>query len=211
MPKTQRTPKRAKVPVPTRGEVYRNLGEIAKDAKPLPPKKEGRTQPLPQTEVTMPEPAQDAGVYLDAARDLVHLLGQVDDALDVKLGTLFAGGSAVIALVAALFALNPTVLQGHSALVLGGAIAVYCALTCVVGTALYPRALPTGSQLTAVRKDALNSVPVNSMKWGVAETLLKDIEDLRHRASKKSRQLKCAFVLTAVEVLVFVIATIALL
>jgi hypothetical protein len=159
----------------------------------------------------MSETAQDASVYLDAARDLVQLFGQVDDALDVKLASLFAGGSAVIALIAALFALKPTVLHGHGALVLGAAILVYCVLTFVVGKALYPRKFPTSSRLTAVRKDALDSVPANSMKWGIAETLMEDIGDLRPRVQKKSQRLKLAFGLTALEVLIFVVATFALL
>jgi hypothetical protein len=38
-PKTQKTAKGYEIPVPTRGEVNSALGEIAKDAKPLPPKK----------------------------------------------------------------------------------------------------------------------------------------------------------------------------
>ena len=39
-PKTQKTPKGAEIPVPTRGEVYRDLGELAKGAKPLPTRRE---------------------------------------------------------------------------------------------------------------------------------------------------------------------------
>jgi hypothetical protein len=38
-PKTQKTGKGYRIPVPTRGEVNAALAEIAKDAKPLPPKK----------------------------------------------------------------------------------------------------------------------------------------------------------------------------
>ena len=37
--KTQKTAKGYEIPVPTRGEVDRALAEIAKDAKPRPPKK----------------------------------------------------------------------------------------------------------------------------------------------------------------------------
>ena len=37
--KTQKTAKGYEIPVPTRGEVDKALAEIAKDAKPLPPKK----------------------------------------------------------------------------------------------------------------------------------------------------------------------------
>ena len=33
-PQTQKTPKGAEIPVPTRGEVYRDLAEIAKGTKP---------------------------------------------------------------------------------------------------------------------------------------------------------------------------------
>jgi hypothetical protein len=44
-PKTQKTPTGYKIPVPTRAEVNAALSEIAKDAKPLPPKKKRRAQP----------------------------------------------------------------------------------------------------------------------------------------------------------------------
>ncbi len=37
--KTQKTAKGYEIPIPTRGEVEKALAEIAKDAKPLPPKK----------------------------------------------------------------------------------------------------------------------------------------------------------------------------
>jgi hypothetical protein len=40
-PKTQKTPKGYEIPTPTRKEVFEALAEIAKDAKPLPPKKKG--------------------------------------------------------------------------------------------------------------------------------------------------------------------------
>ncbi|MDA8332240.1 MAG: hypothetical protein M0027_13785 [Candidatus Dormibacteraeota bacterium] len=36
--KTQKTPKGVEIPVPTRGEVYRDLAEMAMEAKPVPAK-----------------------------------------------------------------------------------------------------------------------------------------------------------------------------
>ena len=36
-PKTQKTPKGAEIPIPTRGEVYRDLGEMAKPRKKVAP------------------------------------------------------------------------------------------------------------------------------------------------------------------------------
>lgn len=44
-PKTQKTPKGTKIPVPTRGEVYRDLEKVARDAKPLPPRRNGPGSP----------------------------------------------------------------------------------------------------------------------------------------------------------------------
>ena len=38
-PKTQKTPKGAEIPIPTRKEVYEALERVAKDAKPLPLKR----------------------------------------------------------------------------------------------------------------------------------------------------------------------------
>ena len=44
-PKTQKTRKWAEIRVPTRGEVYRDLGEMAREAKPLPIKeKRGQSE-----------------------------------------------------------------------------------------------------------------------------------------------------------------------
>lgn len=43
-PKTQKTAKGYAIPIPTRGEVEKALAEIAKDAKPLPPKKPKRSR-----------------------------------------------------------------------------------------------------------------------------------------------------------------------
>lgn len=36
-PKTQKTPKGVEIPIPTRGEVYRDLGEMAKPRKKVAP------------------------------------------------------------------------------------------------------------------------------------------------------------------------------
>lgn len=154
---------------------------------------------------------QDASVYLDAVRDRLLLLGQVDDALDFKLATLFAAGSAVVALVAGVFALKPTALHGHGVVVIGVAVLVYIALGAVVGSALFPRPYPSNSKIDEVRDDALNGEPINSMKWGVADRLRCDTLSLTTRVRKKSQRLTCAFILLGAEALAFVIATGALL
>ncbi|MGC1184400.1 MAG: hypothetical protein WBA31_04505 [Candidatus Dormiibacterota bacterium] len=41
-PKTQKTPKGAEIPIPTRKEVYEALGKLAKAATPLRPKPKRR-------------------------------------------------------------------------------------------------------------------------------------------------------------------------
>ncbi len=154
---------------------------------------------------------QDASIYLEAVRDKIQLLSSVDDALDTKLSTLFAGGTAVIALVAALFALKPSSLDGHDAVVLGAAIATYVGLTALVGFAIFPKTFPSGSELAELRDDALRSESPNAMRWGNADLLLKNVCSIRKRVDTKARVLKWAFALMFVEVLVFVGATAALL
>lgn len=158
-----------------------------------------------------PAKPQDASVYLEAVRDKIQLLSSVDDALNAKLSTLFAGGTAVIALVAALFALKPSSLQGHDAAVLAGAIAIYVRLAALVGFAIFPTTFPTGSDLAELRTDALRSEPPNAMRWGNADRLLDNSKRIRKRVDKKACLLKWAFALMFLEVLVFVGATAALL
>ena len=50
-PKTQKTPKGAKIPVPTRGQVYRDLAEMAKPQKPDRPAGPCQLVPKPPTPV----------------------------------------------------------------------------------------------------------------------------------------------------------------
>lgn len=96
----------------------------------------------------------DPRILLDIARERLQTRFSFIDALDTKAATMFAVGSALLGLLAAVFAVRPEEFDREALIVVSIAGFLYAILTVAAIAALWIREYYTGPQLPAIWEDA---------------------------------------------------------
>lgn len=136
-------------------------------------------------------------LYDVAKRQLDVQLGFID-AVDTKIGILFAGGSAEVAVAAALLALKPEVLRSVGGLVLLGVIA-YLTLTAASITGLWSRDWHVGPSITGLADLYIRGLDDNGVKRQATWKLVDEWKANLVRLRFKTRALHIALVALTVE------------
>jgi len=96
----------------------------------------------------------DARLLLDVAREQFQIQQSFIDALDTKIATMFAVGSALLGLLAAVFAVRPDEFDHDALAVVVTAGSFYALLTLAAVSALWVREFSTGPTLPSIWEDA---------------------------------------------------------
>jgi hypothetical protein len=132
---------------------------------------------VPQFEVVdtpMTTPERDPDPWLEVAKDkLAQQLANVD-AVDAKIGTFLATGSALIGLLVAVFALRPSVVGSTQKGLLIVSFVAYGIVAITTGAALWPRTWGVGPDLDKEWKKH-KAVSEHELKWRFASRYQKDL------------------------------------
>ena len=98
--------------------------------------------------------AADPRILYKMARERLEMQLAFFDALDAKVGTMFAAASAIMSLLAAVFALRPEALNRDALIVISIAAFAYFIVSICLGVAYWPRAYDTGPVLEEIWADS---------------------------------------------------------
>jgi hypothetical protein len=117
-------------------------------------------------------PPADPEVMYDLARNRFDSQLAAVESLDAKLAAFFGVGSALLGIVAAIYAIKPAAFAAGGWLVLALAMIVYVALAAACLAGMAPRVWDVGPAMEAIYNDHKNFSPTE-IKWRASGTLLR--------------------------------------
>jgi hypothetical protein len=149
-------------------------------------------------------PKHDPDPWLEIAKEkLAQQLANID-AIDAKVGTFLATGSALLGLFVAVFALRPSTVGNAQAGLLVASFVAYAIVAIGTGAALLPRTWGTGPDLDKEWKSH-KGASVHELKWRLASRYQKDFRTNKGTLDLKQAGLKLSTIaLTGETILVAV-------
>ncbi|HET6311668.1 MAG TPA: hypothetical protein VFH00_11805 [Candidatus Nitrosotalea sp.] len=142
-------------------------------------------------------PSASPEVIYDLARARFdHQLSAVDS-IDAKLAGFFGIGSALLGIIAAVYAIKPDAFKGGGWVVLGLALIVFIVLSTICLAGMRPRKWQTGPVMQEVYNDHIKLADAE-IKWRVTSALLRQHELNRSTYDTKVKSAKASPVLLAI-------------
>jgi hypothetical protein len=117
-------------------------------------------------------PPADPEVMYDLARSRFDSQLAAVDGIDAKLAAFFGVGSALLGIIAAIYAIRPAAFPAGGWLVLELAVIVYVILAAACLAGMAPRVWDVGPAMEAIYNDHVNRSPTE-IKWRASGTLLR--------------------------------------
>ena len=120
---------------------------------------------------------REPGIWYELSKDALDRQLSFVDAIDAKVGGLFGSGSALLGILAAVYALKPDAVKGRqTAFLVASAILYGIVALASIGT-LMKRKWGTGPEVRALESLAeLDGYTDNQIRWTAASTYLDDME-----------------------------------
>jgi hypothetical protein len=153
-------------------------------------------------------PSRDPDVFYDLTRGQLAIQLETLDAIDNKVGLLFSTSSALLGILAAVFALKPGKLGLWEYLALGGFVALYLIVCWQSERAYRARNWKTGPDLKQVYREHKRPGDDRELKWRIANHFRIDYEKNQKLANLKSEALQLILPCVMTQTLILVLALI---
>jgi len=158
-----------------------------------------------QDRVTVTEhhfPERDPGIWYELSKDALDRQLSFVDAIDAKVGGIFGGGSALLGILVAVYALKPQAVKETQTRFLVLCAVLYGVLALASIAVLMKHRWGTGPKVRALEKDALERGFTNDqIRWTAASTFLDDMEKNERWYTVKTWGLMVAVTFLAFETL----------
>jgi hypothetical protein len=153
---------------------------------------------VPKIELAMTIPKRDPEPWLEIAKEkLAQQLANID-AIDAKVGTFLATGSALLGLLVAVFALRPPAVGSPQTGLLVASFVAYAILAIGFGVAILPRTWGVGPDLDKEWR-LHRGISEHELKWRFASRYQKDFRTNKGTLGLKRAGLKISAIALTVE------------
>lgn len=154
-------------------------------------------------------PTSDPDLFYDLAKERLAVQLETLDANDNKVGLLFSTSSALLGILAAVYALKPTRLGLLEYMALGVFVAFYLVVCWQSERAYRCRDWNVGPNLNEVYRAFSGSRDDRNLKWRVANHIRRDYEKNQPMANVKSMALQLILPCVICQTLILVLALVS--